>query len=247
MSTLGILVGPEVHRSGHVEGLQRFAAEHRCGVVNTWGAKGVFRWDSPFHFGSAGIQARDFELGLLGEVDVLVTSGLDSDEVTSRPWEGRAEVIDIPPERLFDERDRVLPPGTLEKPPLITDLQAVVRAEFARTDTPRPAAQRVVEAGRRMTFGGSVVAEPGPVGLWVARTFPSYVAGGVIVPATGGREAAWDRAVAIAAEGRHAMLLTDEAPPVDRVPGVDVEVWSPDEVDLDTTPLLEVAGPIVAW
>ena len=82
LSRLGILAGPGVVEAGCVDGLQAFARRVGCGVVNTWGAKGVFRWDDPLHFGTAGLQARDFELAGLGDVDVLVTTGLDPDEVT---------------------------------------------------------------------------------------------------------------------------------------------------------------------
>jgi hypothetical protein len=105
----------------------------------------------------------------------------------------------------------------------------------------------VLEAGLRMPVGGAVVAEPGAVGLWVARTFPSYVAGSVIVPATGGVEAAWDRAAAIAEDGRTAILVAGAPPPADRIRGVDLEVWREPDVDLDEQPLLDIAGPVVAW
>ena len=110
MSVLGILVGPGVVRANCVAGLAAFARRAGCGVVNTWGAKGVFRWDDPLHFGTAGLQAWDFDLAGLGEVDVLVTSGLDPEEVTSQPWEGRAEVVDVAPEALGTFRG-TLPAG----------------------------------------------------------------------------------------------------------------------------------------
>src|SRR5262249_31467968 len=57
-----VLAGPGVVRAGSdaVAGLQAVAAKAACGVVNTWGAKGVFRWDSPHHYGTAGLQADDF-------------------------------------------------------------------------------------------------------------------------------------------------------------------------------------------
>ena len=36
-------------------------------VVNTWGAKGVLRWDDPHHAGTAGLQADDFDLAGLAD------------------------------------------------------------------------------------------------------------------------------------------------------------------------------------
>ena len=77
---VGFLVGPGV--LAHVDGVRALAERLGVAAVNTWGAKGVFRWDSPFHGGTAGLQARDFELAGLGEIDLLVTSGLDPADVS---------------------------------------------------------------------------------------------------------------------------------------------------------------------
>jgi hypothetical protein len=49
-----VLAGPGVVRGGFVAALRRFAEQSGFGVVNTWGAKGVFVWDSPYHLGTAG-------------------------------------------------------------------------------------------------------------------------------------------------------------------------------------------------
>lgn len=174
-SRLGILVGPGVVADGCVGGLHAFADRAQCGVVNTWGAKGVFRWDDPYHFGTAGLQARDFELAGLGAVDVLVTSGIDPEEVTSRPWEGRAEVIDIEPCDLASF-DRPLPPGSNERPALYTELAAVVGPLY---DDPRSPAARAAELAASLRDGETIVARPGLVGFWLARTFPTTRPGSV--------------------------------------------------------------------
>jgi hypothetical protein len=233
LSTLGILVGPGVVRDGCVPGLHAFAARGACGVVNTWGAKGVFRWDDPFHFGTAGLQARDFELAGLGEVDVLVTSGLDPAEVTSTPWAGRAEVIDVAPADLATV-ELSLPRGTLERPRLYTELAAVVGPMYEDAASP-PA--RAAALAASLPDGGVVVADPGLVGFWIARTFPTAVAGSVAV-----RTGALADAVRA---GRPVTYVTDT--PVDVPGGATVELWDPAEVDLDPSALLAVAGEIVAW
>lgn len=181
MSSLGILVGPGVVRAGCVDGLQAFARRVGCGVVNTWGAKGVFRWDDPLHFGTAGLQARDFELAGLGEVDLLVTSGLDPDEVTSRPWEGLAEVWDVAPEELATF-SASLPAGTTERPALYTALAAVVGPMYERPESP-PA--RAAALAASLTDGAVVVARPGLVGFWIARTFPTSRPGSVLISREG--------------------------------------------------------------
>jgi len=184
-------------------------------VVNTWGAKGVFRWDDPFHFGTAGLQARDFELAGFGDVDVLVTAGLDADEVTSRPWEGRAEVIDIAPEDLA-VAGLVLPAGTLDRPALYTVLAAVIGPMYERPGSP-PA--RAAALAAELPDDGVVVAEPGLVGFWIARTFPTIRPGSIRVTT---------QAVA--------------GPSVVRVCDGD---WG--DIDLDPSALVAVAGEIVAW
>ena len=240
MSGLGILAGPGVVGEGWVVGLQTFAARAGCGVVNTWGAKGVFRWDDPLHFGTAGLQARDFELAGLGEVEVLVTTGLDPAEVTSQPWAGRADVIDVAPTDLATA-DRRLPAGTLERPELYTALAAVVGPMYEQPGSPPARAAALAAA---LPPGGLVVAEPGLVGFWIARTFPTSVPGSVVVPATGGPEEAWRVAREASAAGRAVTLIAST--PRD-VPGVAVEVWDPAEVDLDPSELVAVAGDIVAW
>ncbi len=240
--TLGVLVGPGVVRDDCVDGLRAFAARAGCGVVNTWGAKGVFRWDDPLHFGTAGLQACDFELAGLGAVDVLVTSGLDPAEVTSRPWDGRAEVVDLAPAVLATFAGD-LPPGTMERPALYSELAEVVGPMYAEPGSPPQRAAALAEA---LPHGGLVVAEPGLVGFWVARTFPTSVAGSVHVPAVGGPQAAWQAAERAASEGR-AVVLVAASMPSFALPGVTVELWHPDEVDLDPSALVAVAGDIVAW
>jgi hypothetical protein len=239
MTRLGILVGPGVVRAGAVAGLHAFADAAACGVVNTWGAKGVFVWDDPRHFGTAGLQARDFELAGLGDVDVLVTSGLDDAEVTSRPWEGRAEVVDIAPSDLATARPP-LPKGTLERPALYTELAAVCGPLYAR---PSSAPARAAALAATLPEGGLMVAEPGLVGFWVARTFPTRVPGSVVVPATGGHRAAW----AAARADRLVTLIVDHDSDEARATGAAIEVWGDGTVDLDPSPLITVAGEIVAW
>ena len=218
-------------------------------MVNTWGAKGVFVWDDPFHFGTAGLQAEDFTLAGLADVDVLVTSGLDPHEVTRRPWEGRAEVVDLAPAALAAAAgERSWPAGSLERPALYTELAAACGPLYASTASPPPAAQRAAALARELPEGGLVVAEPGLVGFWVARTFPTSVPGSVCVPATGGAEAAWATAIEAAVAGRPVTLVSATTPPIEvRMSGVVNVVWGDGSVDLDPSALIEVAGEIVAW
>jgi hypothetical protein len=213
--SVGFLVGPGV--LDHVDGLHAAAERIGVAVINTWGAKGVFRWDSPFHGGTAGLQARDFELAGLGDVDVLVTSGLDPDEVTLTPWEGRAEVVDVAPSALGDlpswwDRPRQEP----TPPPLYTELSAVVMPMYGDPSTP-PARLRAMS--EQLPPGATVFAPPGLLGYWVARTWPTTVPGSVVVPA------------------RFDHVVPEGAVHVD-LDGVDLTI---------PRSLLDVAGPVVAW
>jgi len=209
----------------------------------------VFVWDDAFHFGTAGLQARDFDLAGLGDVDLLVTSGLDDAEVTSRPWDGRAEVVDIAPSALATAAaGRTLPKGSLDRPALYTELAAVVGPLYTSTARPEPAAKRAAALAASLPEGGLVVAEPGLVGFWIARTFPTSVPGSVVVPATGGPKAAWRAAIDGAVSGRAVTLVADAPPPAEvTAGGVAVELWGDGTVDLDPAVLVAVAGDIVAW
>ena len=235
--SVGILVGPGV--LGHLDGLHALAERVGVPIINTWGAKGVVRWDSPLHGGTAGLQARDFELAGLGDVDLLLTSGLDPREVTSRPWEARStDVVDIEPAEL-GRVDWTEPPGDLQRPRLYTELAAVVGPMYDDLATP-PARLRTIAADSPP--GALVVAPPGLAGFWVARTWSTTEPGSVVVPADPEPSFAERLAVEAAASGRAVTYVTDE--PVD-LPGVDVVVWT-DDLSIPQA-LLDVAGPLVAW
>ena len=85
-------------------------------------------------------------------------------------------------------------------------------------------------------------APPGLVGYWVARTWPTTVAGSVMVPSTvePGRVERLARQAAMS--GRPTALVTDTPTAIG---GVDVTVWD-DDLTIPRS-LLDVAGPLVAW
>jgi hypothetical protein len=236
--SVGILVGPGVLTD--LDGVHALAERIGVAVVNTWGAKGVFRWDSPFHGGTAGLQARDFDLAGLGDVDLVLTCGLDQAEVTSRPWEDRAEVLDLPIGSLAGFAAQWPAPRLEpERPALYTELAAVVGPMYDDPATP-PARLRAIAA--ESPSGALVVAPPGLAGYWVARTWSTTEPGSVVVPSSPDRAVAERIAVDAAAGGRAVTYVTDT--PV-ALAGVDVVVWSDDLTIPDA--LLDVAGPLVAW
>ena len=100
-----VLAGPGVIRHGAVPGLHDLAVAAGLGVLNTWGAKGVFDWRSRHHLATVGLQADDFVLSGLGEVDLIIATGLDRAESPDRRWK-LAPALLLPPGGLapFAER-----------------------------------------------------------------------------------------------------------------------------------------------
>ena len=81
-----VLAGPDVIGRRAVGGLRALAAAGRLGVLNTWGAKGVFHWRSRHHWATVGLQELDFELAGLPGADVVLAVGLDEEEAPERLW-----------------------------------------------------------------------------------------------------------------------------------------------------------------
>ncbi len=75
-----VLAGPGVVAQRAVGDLHALAAAGRLGVLNTWGAKGLFHWQSPHHWATVGLQELDFELGGLGGADLVLAVGIDERE-----------------------------------------------------------------------------------------------------------------------------------------------------------------------
>ncbi|NLA35718.1 MAG: hypothetical protein GX868_08515 [Actinobacteria bacterium] len=179
------VVGPGVSRAGG-EALAEFAARGGVGVFNTFGAKGVFRWDSPFHFGTIGLQAGDVEAAGLLDVDLIVTSGLDPDEFgTDALALGRAMVLDIAPWQLeialvdWPRRHRTVP----ERPPLYSTISGIVQPMYERSAGPITPPRAALHLAGAAPDGAVVVADAGMAGYWIARTFPTGIANSVVIPA----------------------------------------------------------------
>ena len=75
-----ILAGSEVIRAGAVDALRALAEETGLGVLNVFTAKGLFRWDSPYHLGTAGLQLHDFALAGLAPDRPVLAVGVGADE-----------------------------------------------------------------------------------------------------------------------------------------------------------------------
>ncbi|HEY5154128.1 MAG TPA: hypothetical protein VIJ47_05300 [Acidimicrobiales bacterium] len=209
-----VLVGPGVVRAGHVNGLRALAASMGCGVVNTWGAKGVFVWDDPHHFGTVGLQARDFDLAGLNDAQLIVTAGLDPLESPLERWSGSAQVLEVEPWQLSTLAHHWPDPEPMPgPPPLYIQLSTALAGRYRSDDVPLAPARAAADLAAALPRGGLVVADPGPAGLWVARAFPTSEPGSVVVPAAPARGFAVAGAIVAGMAGRPAIGVTTD--PVD--------------------------------
>ena len=180
-----VLAGPGVVLDRAVDGLRALAAAGGLGVLNTWGAKGVFDWRSPHHLATAGLQARDFELGGLGAADLIIATGVDEREARV-DWR-LAPVVEVAPSALravasrIERRDR-----RIDVPPLRAALAAVTQAGWSVTQAPLPPTKVTQHYSQLLADGGLVAADPGTAGYWVARTYATQQLGGAVVTADGG-------------------------------------------------------------
>lgn len=209
-----VLAGPGVIDADAVDGLRAFAAAGNLGVANTWGAKGVFSWDSPHHLGTCGLQARDFELLGFGDANAIVTTGLDDDESPHARF-ALAPVIDVGPAELgaLAGRVRATSAPTNE---LYPRLAAVAQPGYTDEKVPLHPARATADLAAVLPAGGLVVGEPGVAGLWLARTFPTpALALGaprrVVVPAARDAGVSVRIAIEAARAGRPAIAVTADA------------------------------------
>jgi hypothetical protein len=184
-SRVAVLAGPGVVERQAVGGLHAIAAAGRLGVLNTWGAKGVFQWQSRHHWATVGLQARDFELGGIPESDLVLAVGVDERESPRHLWRRGVPVLEVAPEALgpLAERWPVASRDFPEMPPLRERLAAVTQAGWTTDGTPLMPSLVTRHYAQILGESGLVAADPGTAGYWVARTFATTRLGSVQVPA----------------------------------------------------------------
>jgi thiamine pyrophosphate-dependent acetolactate synthase large subunit-like protein len=245
-----VLAGPGVVHDGAVAGLNAFATAGDVGVLNTWGAKGVFHWRSRHHWATVGLQSEDFRLGGLASADLIVATGIDPDEAPEGAWQV-APVLAVEPALLAPLAERWRRPGApLEVPPLRAGLAAVTQEGWASASAPLAPSRVTLHYGQVFGSGGLVAADAGTAGYWVARTFSTTELGTVHVPA----RPVPGFAVACALVARLRQPARPVLAVVDRVDEatsavlraaaelgvpVPVEVWSPDGIAMGPDSHLE--------
>ncbi|MHB8467621.1 MAG: acetolactate synthase large subunit family protein, partial [Acidimicrobiales bacterium] len=173
------LVGPGVVADGAVAQLHAFAAAANLGVLNTWGAKGIFDWRSPHHLATVGLQARDLELGGVGVADLVVLVGNDPDET---PAFATASVT-VPTGSLGPlAASWTRPAAEISVPPLRTLLAEATQRGWLVERGPLPPSRVTRNYAECLGAGGLVAADAGVSGYWVARTFATKELDSAIVP-----------------------------------------------------------------
>ncbi|MGB6058870.1 MAG: hypothetical protein WBF71_11440 [Microthrixaceae bacterium] len=223
-----VVVGPGVVRAGSVEGLQALARTSGFGVLNTWGAKGVERWDSPFHFGTVGLQERDMDLAGLPSADVLVLSGVDPEETPLDKF-GNLLIQEVPPTHLGALTSGWTPSRKLPtRPPLYDSIASVVTPMYESDSVPLSGPRAALHLSGALPERGIVVADPGAAGFWIARTLPTSFPGSVCVPATFIAGFAAAAAFVCALEKRPCLAVSDQ-------------IDGPDGIDETSAAVLELA------
>ena len=82
-----LLAGAGVVRARMVGELARLAEATGLGVLNTFTAKGMFAWDSPYHLGTAFLQEQDLKLAGIGPDTRALLIGVDTDECPKALWD----------------------------------------------------------------------------------------------------------------------------------------------------------------
>jgi hypothetical protein len=177
-----MLAGPRIVSEGAVGDLRAMAAGRELGVLNTWGAKGVFHWQSRHHLATVGLQERDFELGGLPEADMIVVVGLNEMEAPARLWVRYPHVI-VPPQQLGPLAERIGQTSALPETPRLRGLlSTVTQAGWATTKAPLKPSLVTRHYAQVLCREGVVAADSGISGYWVARTFATTQLRSALVP-----------------------------------------------------------------
>src|SRR5208283_4809442 len=170
-AALVVLAGPGVIWDGAVPGLHDLAVSAGVGVLNTWGAKGVFDWRSRHHLATVGLQADDFVLSELDRADLIIATGLDPAESPDDRWR-LAPALTIAPGGLapLAERCGSIRRRPLTMPPLRARLAEVTQRGWRVAASPLPPSRATMHYAECVAAGALVAADAGDAGFWVART-----------------------------------------------------------------------------
>ena len=183
-----LVVGGEAIDAGLGSSVVELARRTRTGVLNTWRAKGLFRFDDPAHLGTIGLQRNDLVLaGVAGaqrSFERIVVCGVADGELPAGLAEGLPPDADVlAPDDLaavvLDVHERWGP-----RPPLYDLLAEVCGPVYGATDLPLSPIRAAGDLAAWLPPGAVVTAGAGEVGFWLGRVFPTRAPATVRLPLT---------------------------------------------------------------
>ena len=237
-----ILVGPGVIRASALDGVRDFARSAGCGIVTSWGAKGVERWDSPFHFGTFGLQQRDAECTGIDQAEILILSGIDSEETPQHLLDG-CVTQEVPPGQLHALTAAWPPSQSLpQRPGAYEQLRSVITPLYESEVVPLTPPRAALHMAGLLPEGGTVVADPGAAGFWLARSFPTSFPGNICIPASFTPGFAAAAALVCSLEGRPYFAVSDQIGGIEGLDDVTAELLELAE-ELNQPVALQLWGP----
>jgi hypothetical protein len=237
-----VLVGPGVIRANALDGVRDFARSSGSGIVTSWGAKGVERWDSPFHFGTFGLQQRDAECTGIDQAEILILSGIDPEETPQHLLDGFV-TQEVRPSQLHALTATWPPSKSLpERPPAYEELRSVITPLYESEDVPLTPPRAALHMAGLLPEGGTVVADPGAAGFWLARSFPTSYPGNICIPASFTPGFAAAAALVCSLEGRPYFAVSDQIGGIEGLDDVTAELLELAE-ELNQPVALQLWGP----
>jgi hypothetical protein len=203
-----ILVGPGVVRAGEVAGVAEAARHTGAPVVATAGALGVLPLTDPAWRGVVGLQARDGALAGLDASELVVAAGLDAADAGVLPAD--AQVLEVEPWHLGLMAHHWSPPDRSARAPrreLVDGLAAVAAAGAGDERVPLHPVRALADLAGVLGPDALVVADPGPVGLWLGRGVVARPPGTAVVPSLAVRGFAAAAALVAGLDGRPAAAV----------------------------------------
>lgn len=213
-----VLAGGAVLRGGFAADLAALAERTGLGVLNTFTAKGLFRWDSPFHLGTGCLQEHDLRLAGAGPDSAVLVVGVDANECGPTLLAAAGLQPDLANWRSVPAGDMRAtgvrarhggPDQPPAQPELFHAIWNVAQPLYAQTQAPLNPARAAADVAAALGADGVVCAEPGLAGWWIGRTVPTTAMGSVALPAAGRSGAAVARAMLLGRKGNPALAVVD--------------------------------------
>ena len=181
-----IVVGSGVVRDAQVDGVTEAVRRTGARLVATPGALGVVPLDDPAWRGVIGLQVADAQLAELERCDLVIVAGLDPAEAVD-VLSDDIQVLEVEPWHLGLLAARWPDPDPEDHDPdrgraLVDGVAAVAASGRQGTGLPLHPVRAVTDLAEVLASEELVVADPGPVALWLQRGVVARPAGSVVVP-----------------------------------------------------------------